>query len=695
MDSLRILALTLLICYHTLLVYSTDTWRLKSEYAGHWADYIIALLTPWRMALVFFIAGIAARFMLDKMKPWRFLFDRASKLLVAFVFAVIVIVPFQRYVRLDEDHAYRGGYIHYLLTQSMSVVRADGIWLPDFAHAWFLPFLFVYSAAALVLFTLTPGLVRLAQRGIEKTPPGVLIAVTMLWFAFLERWIQPRYPMTGIITADPSAHLRFAPVFALGLLVAKSAAFQANTAVARGRIWAAAIALAGLSIAVLWASDFMDHLYSARLILRGLYGGMAMFAVYMFGEAALNRRSAALTYATDAVLPVYLMHQTVLVVVGDRLVQQHWPLPLEAVTLFAATALIPLAIYQVFVRETPWLRVLFGLRPRLRVERKAMNDSSPPAPQAPEVAVLIAAFNAQDTLERSVRSALAQPEVTEICIVDDASTDGTLTLARRLAGESARIKIIAQPSNRGPAAARNAAIAATKAPWLTILDADDYLMPGRLDKLHAAQPSADFIADALIRVPQGTEPGEHYEDTRVHTLTFEAFVEGNLGLSKGPLDLGFIKPLMRRTFLERHRLSYQENMRLGEDYELYARALALGARFVLTGPTGYISVERPGSLSRKHGEDDLQHLRDCDDAIARIRPFTRREKAALKRHKTSVDCRLQWRRLITAVKERDVRAAMRTFHSPATALYLTTRLGEQAWLRSIGRGPKSEIEATP
>ena len=102
-------------------------------------------------------------------------------------------------------------------------------------------------------------------------------------------------------------------------------------------------------------------------------------------------------------------------------------------------------------------------------------------------------------------------------------------------------------------------------------------------------------------------------------------------------------------------------------------------------PAGYVSVERPGSLSKEHGEIDLLRLRDCDDYLRSLRNYSSAEQRALQRHWTSVDCRLQWRRLISAVKARDVPQALSAFHTPDTTFYLAARLAEQAWLRSIGR----------
>ena len=296
--------------------------------------------------------------------------------------------------------------------------------------------------------------------------------------------------------------------------------------------------------------------------------------------------------------------------------------------------------------------------------------------------VIIAAYNAEATLVRAARSALAQADVAEVCIVDDCSTDGTRAVAEHLRTIDARVKVSAAERNSGPSAARNLAIALTSAPWIAILDADDYMLDGRLAALHRYSGDADFIADALVRVIEDATPPRVELALSPAPLNFAGFVLGNLGAHTGPLDLGYLKPIFRRAFITQHGLRYREDMRLGEDYELYARALALSARFLTCAPAGYISVERAGSLSKEHSEADLQRLRDCDDGLASIRPLNADEQRALRRHWNSVDCRLQWRRLISAVKTHDVGAAISAFRSPEAAAFLAARLGEQAWLRS-------------
>lgn len=139
---------------------------------------------------------------------------------------------------------------------------------------------------------------------------------------------------------------------------------------------------------------------------------------------------------------------------------------------------------------------------------------------------------------------------------------------------------------------------------------------------------------------------------------------------------------MRRSFFERHGLRYQEHMRLGEDYELYARALGLGATLLLVPAQGYVSVVRANSLSGCHSEEDLRQLRDCNIGLAALPRLNAEDKKALRRHYLDTDCRLQWRLLILAVKQGNPKQILATFLRPLPVpLYLLGQLLEQVILR--------------
>ena len=83
--------------------------------------------------------------------------------------------------------------------------------------------------------------------------------------------------------------------------------------------------------------------------------------------------------------------------------------------------------------------------------------SPPPDVSAPDVSVVIAAYNAEATLDRAIASAIAQKDVrVEIIVVDDQSRDATLDVARAYPGDIVRVVALAR--NRGPGGARNAGL---------------------------------------------------------------------------------------------------------------------------------------------------------------------------------------------------------------------------------------------
>ena len=87
-----------------------------------------------------------------------------------------------------------------------------------------------------------------------------------------------------------------------------------------------------------------------------------------------------------------------------------------------------------------------------------------------DVCVIIAAKNAEATIARAVASALAEQETAEVIVVDDGSTDQTVAAARSADDHSGRLTIARFESNRGPSAARNHAIAISRAPVLATHD---------------------------------------------------------------------------------------------------------------------------------------------------------------------------------------------------------------------------------
>jgi succinoglycan biosynthesis protein ExoU len=287
------------------------------------------------------------------------------------------------------------------------------------------------------------------------------------------------------------------------------------------------------------------------------------------------------------------------------------------------------------------------------------------------VAVIIAAWRAADTIGRAVASALAQPETVEVVVADDASDDGgaTLNAARAADDGTGRLNLLTLDRNAGPGGARNAAIRASTAPWIAILDSDDYFLPGRLDAMFSASGGdCDLIADDLTQLPYGADlsqgqrlwfrdPGQAAPQSL--DISLASFVAGNLPDPARPRgELGFIKPVLRRAFLEAHGLSYAESMRLGEDYDLYARLLAAGGRARLFPVSGYVGILRPGSLSDTRRRVDLVNFLAADDRLLSQPTLDPAERAVLGKHRHTIARLIAWIDFIDALKRKRIGEAL-------------------------------------
>lgn len=273
------------------------------------------------------------------------------------------------------------------------------------------------------------------------------------------------------------------------------------------------------------------------------------------------------------------------------------------------------------------------------------------APPHPDVCVIIAAKNAQATIGRAIASALRETRVAEVVVVDDGSDDATAEASLAADDGSGRLQILKLPRNRGPAFARNHAIAQSRAPLIAILDADDFFLRGRFDTLLDGE-DWDFVADNIVFIDERSahraEPAVPRFEAAPRFLDLSAFIDGNIsrrGASRG--EIGFLKPIMRRAFLDTHGLRYDEALRLGEDYDLYVRALLKGARYKIVHGCGYGAVVRSDSLSGRHRTEDLKRLYEADRAILASRAAMPAEaKAKLRRHERHIRGRYELRNFL-------------------------------------------------
>jgi glycosyltransferase involved in cell wall biosynthesis len=205
----------------------------------------------------------------------------------------------------------------------------------------------------------------------------------------------------------------------------------------------------------------------------------------------------------------------------------------------------------------------------------------------PRVTVVIPAYNASATLPDAVRSALTQTMADlEVVVVDDGSDQPVADALHTIRDE--RLRVIRLPANRGVGAARNAAVAAARAPLVAQLDADDLWYPEHLEAL------LPVFADAQVGLGYGNAEVQGHPDGRHRWITDGDHPVNDLSR----LYAGNPAPsptVVMRTAAVRAVGGYPTWLSVGEDYLLYIRLRRAGWRLAYVGePSAVYRWPEPG-----------------------------------------------------------------------------------------------------
>ncbi|WP_351017839.1 glycosyltransferase family 2 protein [Shewanella sp. AC91-MNA-CIBAN-0169] len=303
------------------------------------------------------------------------------------------------------------------------------------------------------------------------------------------------------------------------------------------------------------------------------------------------------------------------------------------------------------------------------------------------ISVIIAAYNCEDSIVKCINSALNQSFVKKIFVIDDFSTDKTLEIINNTYFSEAKVEVLTNDKNMGPSFSRNRALEICDTEWVTVLDSDDFMIEKRFESLLTYDNGYEIIGDDQFRT------FENNPTTLSKMLNVEIpllvdiyyFVESNITKKdEYRKELGFLKPLLRLSFIKKYQIKYKEEMRLGEDFEFYSRLLLHGARFILVEACGYVTVVRDDSLSATHSVEDLIYLRDCNLSLINDFDYDTKVHSLFYKLYYSINKKIKWIEFYTAIKNRNIlRSISVLFCRLDVFFFITSNLLEQFKIRFL------------
>ncbi|MCC7597604.1 acyltransferase family protein [Janthinobacterium sp. FW305-129] len=363
-DALRFLVFSLLIVYHTAMLYLDGAaFHMKSSYLTETLNFPMVFINRWRMEIVFLISGVSCAMMAHASRG-AFLWRRIKRLLLPLLFGVLVVIPVQPYCEGVSNGLVEPGYgaflLHYFGGYAWPAGAFTG-WKTSFTwnHLWYLVYLLLYT---IVLVALQPLLAK-ARPLLTGLRGWRLLILPALPALAATAFLKLRYPETHALVKDWYAHAIYFTMYLYGWWLGNDKGVWQELARLRWH----ALLLAPCAFAVYLGFDLV---YSENLLtwasagswpMRNLYMWLAICAILGWSHTLLNKPFAWLPWARQAVFPWYILHQSAIVLLAYWLVPLKLGPVLEPLLILAGTVATCWLGTSLLISKVNWLRPCFGL----------------------------------------------------------------------------------------------------------------------------------------------------------------------------------------------------------------------------------------------------------------------------------------------------------------------------------------------
>ena len=360
LDWLRVLAVLLLIPFHSALVFNLDPNSivyLKDAVHSPVLSAAAGFVHVWHMPLLFFIAGASTWFALGFRTAGKYANERLLRLLVPFLFGLVVFIPPMTYIHYlgRANLPTFGQHLARFFTDFADLTGVRGGFTP--AHLWFIMFLFVFSLAGLPVFLALRGdrgRRFIAWLGGWVGQAGVLfLLVVPLALAAAPDILGDKNP------------LYYFAVFMAGYLLTADERIQ--KAIERQAFVALALGVAAY-VALQWLRAYRFAPWSPAWVGTELTWQLArwtwLLAWLGLGRRFLNFANRALRYLSEACYPVYILHLPILTLVAWLVIRLQANVAVKYSLIVGLTVAAAFALYEIAGRLGV-LRFLFGMKRKI------------------------------------------------------------------------------------------------------------------------------------------------------------------------------------------------------------------------------------------------------------------------------------------------------------------------------------------
>jgi peptidoglycan/LPS O-acetylase OafA/YrhL len=370
LDWLRVLAILGVFLFHAVHPFDATDWHIKNADQSLIVTLVFVVsLYPWGMPLFFLLSGAGSWFALRRRTNRQYAGERVQRLLIPFLVGSILLSPLQLYFEWShktDTGLFDGTLLEFLQSREVGFNPQVFGWAGY--HLWFLGFLFAYSLIALPFFRWLKG--GAGQRflswlaGLCQRRGGLFVFLVPL--VLVQLIVRPFFPAEHH-WADFLFTLVF---FAGGYILYADPRFV--EAVRRDR-WLMLIAgilstlffmaTAAADVAIEWMSNpDLPQFYLGWTVFSVNSWCWTLFVLYL-GLRTLDFTNRWLRYGGETIMPLFLLHQPVIIVMAFFVVQ--WDLGVFPKLLIVVLGSFAISVGLVeILKRFAVLRGLMGMKPR-------------------------------------------------------------------------------------------------------------------------------------------------------------------------------------------------------------------------------------------------------------------------------------------------------------------------------------------
>lgn len=368
-DWLTVLAMLTIFLFHCARFFNYEDWHVKNNQLDEGMSLFVTIVAQWIMPTFFLLSGMSSYYSLRSRTGSQYIRNRFQRLVIPLIFGTfVVLIPIQVWIERVSHAQFDGSFIefypHYF--EGFYAFGGNFAWMG--LHLWYLEMLFVFTLLTFPFFILLKKakgqeIISRAATFFEKNGAIFLFGIPIFIMELLVN-LQPE----GVGRRDFAGWSLFSylVVFVIGFLIAFDLRYR--EAMERSRFISLALGLLTTGLMSVFPIDlapfgaFID--YTVSVFFRAFNSWFWLVAILGFGSAYLNFNNEPLKYAREAVLPFYILHQTIIVTIGFYIANWELSVMVKYLILGTLSFVAIIAIYDLLVKRVVLLRFLFGMKVR-------------------------------------------------------------------------------------------------------------------------------------------------------------------------------------------------------------------------------------------------------------------------------------------------------------------------------------------